>query len=305
MRILPLISLLSLLLSSVVLAQELVPRSVSSRHWGDVEKFAYQLQDLDIEEAYESENDLLIVDYSQDGSHESRFSRQEIEKLQSKPDGSRRLVLAYFSIGEAETYRFYWPGKRKARRQGWLGTVNPDWSGHYRAKYWNSAWKAHLNQYLEFIYKAGFDGVYLDRVDVYKEFLPERGYQPREEMIKLLLEIATQSRQRMGSDFGVFIQNAEELVQEGAVLDVLTGLGREDFFHLASEEQAERTTPSAHLEAERHLRHLANVGKLVLCVDYPESEEEHHSVKSRAKALGFLQYSGHRALDSLRGWLDR
>ena len=29
--------------------------------------------------------------------------------MQRKPDGSRRLVFGYLSVGEAEDYRWYWP----------------------------------------------------------------------------------------------------------------------------------------------------------------------------------------------------
>ena len=36
------------------------------------------------------------------------FTPADLAKMKRKPDGSRRYVLAYISIGEAETYRYYW-----------------------------------------------------------------------------------------------------------------------------------------------------------------------------------------------------
>lgn len=36
------------------------------------------------------------------------FSKEQIESLKRKAIGGKRLVIAYFSIGEAEDYRNYW-----------------------------------------------------------------------------------------------------------------------------------------------------------------------------------------------------
>ena len=91
-------------------------RSSQEKAWNQVKSFGYQLQDLNIKEVVESPLDLLILDYSEDGSHEERWSRQDIARLKQKNQGTPRLLLAYLSIGEAEDYRFYWPGKKKAKQ---------------------------------------------------------------------------------------------------------------------------------------------------------------------------------------------
>lgn len=78
---------------------------------GDVKRWGYQLQGLDIRTASQSPFDLLVIDEEFAGHHRG-MPRTEMQRaltsLKRKPDGKRRLVLAYLSIGEAEDYRPYW-----------------------------------------------------------------------------------------------------------------------------------------------------------------------------------------------------
>jgi cysteinyl-tRNA synthetase len=50
--------------------------------------------------------DLLIVDLFFEG--DIILTSSEVESLKTKNNGGTRLILAYMSIGEAETYRYYW-----------------------------------------------------------------------------------------------------------------------------------------------------------------------------------------------------
>ena len=118
-----------------------------------------------------SNYDLLIVDaYYGD----TVLTPAEVARLKKKPEGAARLVAAYMSIGEAEKYRPYWQKSWEKNPPCWLWTANDAWSGSYRAKYWHKQWQQILmgNQdaYLDRILAAGFDGVFLDVVDVFYEF---------------------------------------------------------------------------------------------------------------------------------------
>src|SRR5690606_7270424 len=74
----------------------------------DVESWGYQLQQVERDAVATSPYDLMVIDYSRNGSAELAFSRADVAAMQRKPDGGARLVLAYLSIGEAEDYRSYW-----------------------------------------------------------------------------------------------------------------------------------------------------------------------------------------------------
>ncbi len=115
--------------------------------------------------------DVIVMDLYQ---NESAFSATQIAALRTKPSGARRLVLCYMSIGEAETYRYYWKASWKPGSPSWLEPENPDWAGNYKVRYWDPAWQAIItgndSSYLKRILDAGFDGVYLDIVDGFEYF---------------------------------------------------------------------------------------------------------------------------------------
>lgn len=118
-----------------------------------------------------SNYDLLIVDaYYGDRP----LTRQEVALLQHKPSGARRLVAAYMSVGEAEEYRPYWQAEWKDNPPGWLWKRNEAWEGNFRVRYWQKDWQAMLmgqpDSYLDIILAAGFDGAFLDVVDVFYSF---------------------------------------------------------------------------------------------------------------------------------------
>ena len=74
-----------------------------------MQSWAYQLQGddgepLDLAALAASSFELFVIDYSRDGSDEGAFTAADLAPLQA----GGRTVLAYFSIGEAESYRYYW-----------------------------------------------------------------------------------------------------------------------------------------------------------------------------------------------------
>ncbi len=116
--------------------------------------------------------DLLIIDAFFFGDI---LTKHDLADLQKKKSGKKRLVIAYLSIGEAETYRYYWKSEWKRKRPPFLEKENPQWKENYKVKYWMDGWqkiicgdktgKGFETSYLKKILDAGFDGVYLDIVD--------------------------------------------------------------------------------------------------------------------------------------------
>ena len=74
----------------------------------DVKSWGYQLQKFDTAAAARSPHDLLVIDEAFEGPERTQRRNETLRALKRKPDGGRRLVLAYLSIGEAEDYRAYW-----------------------------------------------------------------------------------------------------------------------------------------------------------------------------------------------------
>ena len=124
----------------------------------------------------ETDYDLLIIDlfYEDNEGNTEALSSSDLAELKTKNNGSRRLLICYMSIGEAEDYRYYWNSSWKAGSPEWLAAENPDWAGNYKVEYWNDEWKqiifGNSEAYLDKIIAAGFDGVYLDIIDAYEFF---------------------------------------------------------------------------------------------------------------------------------------
>jgi len=117
--------------------------------------------------------DLVVMDYEDDGGP---YTPDEISALKQK---SGAILLAYMSIGEAEDYRFYWKDEwsKRSKRPDWIEGENPDWKGNYLVHYWDEAWREIIfgtdSSYLDVIISQGFDGVYLDKIDSYEDYLDE------------------------------------------------------------------------------------------------------------------------------------
>lgn len=114
-----------------------------------------------------SEYDLLIIEPTLNGSF---FTKDEIEQLKYKKNGSRRLVIAYFSIGEAEDYRFYWEKSWSKKLPDWIVEENENWEGNYIVKYWSKEWQEIVKEYQRRLESIGVDGYYLDTIDSFQYF---------------------------------------------------------------------------------------------------------------------------------------
>jgi cysteinyl-tRNA synthetase len=163
---------------------EPAPNEPAIADWSEVRDFLYQLQHAEgqdrqgfLSDVGVSNFDLVVTDYSFDGSGDEAFTAEEIGTLKSALGGK---LLAYLSIGEAEDYRWYWQEAWDADRDGvpdpgapaWLDGENPDWPGNYKVRFWDPGWQAIVLQYLDQILAQGFDGVYLDLVDAYWYYIP-------------------------------------------------------------------------------------------------------------------------------------
>ncbi|MBN2541974.1 endo alpha-1,4 polygalactosaminidase [bacterium] len=128
--------------------------------------------------------DLLIIDaFFEDTSGIPQwYESSEINSLKNKHDGGSRLVIAYMSIGEAESYRYYWNEDWDSDHNGhpdegapaWLAEENPNWEGNYKVRYWDPEWQNVItgndSSYVKHIIDIGFDGVYLDIIDAFEYF---------------------------------------------------------------------------------------------------------------------------------------
>ena len=276
-----------------------------AKSWG------YQLQRPDVARLSASPYDVLVIDYSRDGSEAERFTPAELARLKVKPDGSRRVVLAYLSIGEAETYRFYWHWTWGGRwytgwlglllAPSWIGPANAEWGGNYAVRYWDPGWQAILlgtDGYVERIVAAGFDGVWLDKVDSSIEPIARRRKTAQNDMRALVAQIAGHGR-KLRPGFLVVPQNGEELLVEPAYRAVIDGLGKEDLLY--GEFHDREANPEEVIEKRiALLRLLAGEGKSILAVEYIDEPARIDAARRRLSEVGLVPHFADRPLDNLR-----
>jgi cysteinyl-tRNA synthetase len=124
-----------------------------------------------LESLQETDYDVLLIDLF---FYDLPLTSDDIASLKTKSNGGSRLVIAYMSIGETESYRYYWDESWSAGSPEWIEAENPDWEGNYKVRYWDNEWQdliyGNEDAYLDMIINAGFDGVYLDIIDAFEYF---------------------------------------------------------------------------------------------------------------------------------------
>ncbi|MEZ5849870.1 MAG: endo alpha-1,4 polygalactosaminidase [Hyphomicrobiaceae bacterium] len=280
------------------------PALGAARSWG------YQLQDIDVGRAAASRADVLVLDYARDGTDDTALTPGDIERLKRKPDGSRRLLLAYCSIGEAESYRFYWQKQWKRQKPGWLLGENPDWEENYSVRFWDPGWQRIIfggtASYVDRIVAQGFDGVYLDKCDVFEDIREHFGKVAREradleeDMVDFVAGVATHVR-GLRSDFLVVMQNAEPLLEFPALRRVIDGVAKEEL--LFGLDRPEKANARDDVDWSRERLDLVKAdGKPVFVVEYLDTPARILDAQRRIADLGYILYVApkDRELDRLR-----
>ncbi len=148
-------------------------------HLSDAKNFLYLInynrfpnKELLLQSLENTNYDILILDLFYQNN--ITFTPNDINRLKIKANGGSRLVISYLSIGEAESYRYYWQNQWNTDRPIWLDEENPEWPGNYKVRYWEPDWQniiyGNNQSYLKKIIDAGFDGAYLDIIDAYEYF---------------------------------------------------------------------------------------------------------------------------------------
>lgn len=300
-----------------------------ARSWG------YQLQYADPDVVARSPFDVVVIDSTESGDEDSRFKLEAVRKMQARPDGRRRVVLAYLSIGEAESYRFYWsddwvetltiaaqgefsdgkpaksgskglPAKSRKLRiprlsaPNWLGRENAQWSGNYLVRYWEKGWQDIIfgspQAYLERIVAAGFDGVYLDRVDAFYGVTDERA-EGKSDMIRFVTELARHAR-ALKPGFLIVPQNGEELLQVPAYVAVIDGIAKEDLLY-GNPTEGQPNSAAVVGNSRGWLSNATRQGLPVLVVEYVTEKALTDRLGAEITSMGFIPYFGTRSLDRL------
>lgn len=243
------------------------------------QRWGYQLQNVVPEEVAASRHDYMVVDWTSDG--ETAWTRGGVEIMKRRVGGlPPRKVLAYVSIGEAESYRAYWKNWRPGSPQ-FVRARNPEWPDNYPVEFWNPEWKNVVNNMLTQTVLAGFDGVYLDKVDVFEDI----GY-GRDRMIDWVCDISRELK-TMRPGFLVFPQNGDGLLSDPRYRAAIDGVGREDLLYGEDGDRVRNNLVGVS-KSIANLLPLARENKPVLAVEYGWTHNEAVERELRATGISTL-----------------
>ncbi|MEQ1883337.1 MAG: MJ1477/TM1410 family putative glycoside hydrolase [Burkholderiales bacterium] len=269
-----------------------------------VKSWTVQLRYLDLAAVAAAPVDLIVIDHARHPKQisEVSYTSSEILPLKSQPDGKRRIVLSYLSMGEAEQYRYYWNKEwnNLESRPSWIGQENEQWPGNFLVNYADPEWQTIIfgtpESYLDRIISAGFDGVYLDRADAFED---GDGATPAKEdaMVSYIKRLADHAR-RLNPRFLIVMQNAESLLRDRSLRTKLDGTAKEDL--LFGVDHSETANPKEMVrEGLNYLRVGKRAGLKVFLLEYVKSPDSIRKLRTLARRENFLLHLSERRLDAL------
>ncbi len=285
-----------------------------SKQLSQVRSWVVQMQNLDVAQAAAVPADLIVADATSGAVGGKALSAGDVTALKRRPDGGRRLTISYLSIGEAEDYRpdYFNSEYMTEDAPDWLLKENERWKGNRLIRFCEEGWQRTIlgdedgrNVYnsldpspLYKLIELGFDGVYLDRVDVYSEVEKECPGAAAK-MVDFVARLAAHAR-RKNPNFIVILQNAEELLARPQMIEAIDAVAKEDLFYGADHGQSENDQGMV-ATTLKHLAFAKAAGRPIFVLDYINDPATRAVDKARIEAAGFIPYFGPRKLDEL--WL--
>jgi len=242
------------------------PQETIKAKVGDIKSYAVYYGQNEIEKL--SKYDLVILE-------PENYSKEEIEML--KRNGT--IVLAYLSLGEVNEDRWYF----KYVKDCTLGK-NPNWNSYYvnvSCKKWQDLV---LHELIPKILNKGFDGLFLDTVDVVDVY-PNM----KESMVKLIESIREEYPNIViiqNRGFSIVNETAEYI--DGVLFECFTTYYNwsSKTYEVWSGEDLEWINE----QAEKLLNLKKKYGLVVLTLDYADSDELRRVCVKHAKEFGFVPY---------------
>lgn len=256
----------------------------------------YQLQNADYGSLSGTDFRVAVIDPDDSG-----LTASQVNALQTTQD---KLLYAYTSIGEAESYRDYWEDSWTTQPPEYVLGENDQWEGNFRVEFWNADWQEIILDRVDDVLAKGYDGIYLDIVDGYTvdeviDAYPGTEAELRQEMIDFVVSISEYAKAQ-NPDFAIIPQNAVGLLgntengsESGpntAYLEAIDGLGVEDLWY--NDNQTSSWT-------EGDLEYIAlaqDAGKFVLATSYPSNDAKQATFLENAIANGLIPFAADRDL---------
>lgn len=272
--------------------------------FANAKSWAYQLKNLTAAQRARiaaSSYDVMVVDYAESSDLQAEttelpLTREQVAGMQKKPDGSKRTVIAYLSIGEAENYRYYWKPEWNRAAPSWKGPESKEWKNNFLVKYWDPSWQnimfGNPQSYVDRILAAGFDGFYIDRADAYYRYGDTK--EARDRMADFVTRLVAYIRSKK-ADSAIMIQNAEELLDRPAFVEAIDAIAKEDLvFGITHREERNKQVDIDW--SNKLLKDAQGKGKKIFVVEYLIKPQNIATAQDFMAKNDYVLYYGPRGL---------
>lgn len=98
------------------------------------------------------------------------FTKEEVNSLKFKKNGTRRRVIAAFNISETDDGQYYWQPEWRIGSPEWLKRLSFVDKDGILVEYWAPEWKNIISKYFKGIVDLDFDGAFLTGLENYRYF---------------------------------------------------------------------------------------------------------------------------------------
>jgi cysteinyl-tRNA synthetase, unknown class len=289
------------------------PASAAVNPLKNVKTWMYVLQRLEfdafVSQLAATNYDMLVFEPGYDFRDGPYNTASLVRRLKTKPNGSKRILLAYIDIGQAEDFRSYW-------KPGWnpdfLLAPDPDgWVGDVGVAFWRAGWKKIWlgpNGLIAKLAALGVDGFYMDWVGIYQEpatiaAARKDGVDPAREMVRFIAQIRNVHPGKL-----IVPQNAGELSTTPGYFNVIDGYGIEDTWYRGAANATWGSASAGDLKPEgtettaqklASYKAFQNRGVPVFTIDYCVKPLNAKRVYAEAKAAGVVPLVTRVSLDHL------
>lgn len=241
-------------------------------------QWRYQLQEIKKDSFKSIQYSYIVIDANDDYGLPIKHSF--INHLKS----SHNTVISYLSIGEAESYRPYFKNLNKDL----ILEENKNWDGNYTVRFWKEQWQQIIEVYLDQIMKQGFDGVYLDIVDVFHRFKNKKEY--AEKMANFINRISRYTKNK-NKNFKIFLQNGIDIItyidNPKRLMADIDGVALEAYIFTYTDHNKTALSLSKEKEHFEYIKKYQNENKTILSVEYNLSEKQRKQYFSLAMQYNF------------------
>lgn len=133
-----------------------------------IDDSAYNDKNKFIEDIRNSNYDIVVINPL--FHNNQAFTKDEVDSLKFKKNGTRRQIIAKFNISEVKDGDYYWNNEWKIGNPTWLRRLSFVEKNGVITEYWQDEWKKIMGKHFRSIVDSNYDGALLTGIENHHYF---------------------------------------------------------------------------------------------------------------------------------------